>query len=249
LLETGKVEESIPLFERAITIDESHFDSFHSLGVALRAAGRPAEAEEIFRRALKRQPQSGIALVGLGDALFDQQRYLEAENYYIQAAAIDSRNASAHSHRALAILAANPESVRAKVEARSLIQKAIDVDPEDPSVLCNVGILLAYIGDLNSSVKYLRQSVEQGSAQWSCQFELASSLVQMGKYDEALVHAKAADGLKPSTPKILKLLAGINRKLGHQAEFQAAVQRLKDLGATNEAARTKAALAGGSKEN
>jgi Flp pilus assembly protein TadD len=49
-----------------------------SLGAAMLAAGRPAEAEQVYREELRRNPQNGWSLKGLALALRQQQRTDEA---------------------------------------------------------------------------------------------------------------------------------------------------------------------------
>jgi tetratricopeptide (TPR) repeat protein len=50
----------------------------HRLGAALLAAGRPREAEQVFRADLARYPENGWALAGLADSLSRQGRSAEA---------------------------------------------------------------------------------------------------------------------------------------------------------------------------
>jgi tetratricopeptide (TPR) repeat protein len=50
----------------------------HDLGAAYLAAGRPAEAERVYREDLSRFPENGWALTGLAKALRDQGRTAEA---------------------------------------------------------------------------------------------------------------------------------------------------------------------------
>jgi tetratricopeptide (TPR) repeat protein len=52
----------------------------HELGALLLAAGRPVEAEEVFRAALDRFPKNGWSLAGLAEALRAQGRAAEADS-------------------------------------------------------------------------------------------------------------------------------------------------------------------------
>jgi Flp pilus assembly protein TadD len=51
----------------------------HDLGAVLLAAGRPVEAERIYREDLQRFPSNGWSLTGLSQALREQGRTEEAE--------------------------------------------------------------------------------------------------------------------------------------------------------------------------
>jgi hypothetical protein len=55
-----------------------HYPIRHSLGAALLAAGRPAEAETVYREDLKRFPENGWSLFGLRQSLTAQGKSAEA---------------------------------------------------------------------------------------------------------------------------------------------------------------------------
>jgi hypothetical protein len=54
--------------------------SGHSLGAALLKAGQGAEAEAVYREDLKRFPENGWSLFGLGNGARSQQKTSEAED-------------------------------------------------------------------------------------------------------------------------------------------------------------------------
>jgi tetratricopeptide (TPR) repeat protein len=57
-----------------------HYPIRHSLGAALVAAGRPADAEAVYREDLKRFPENGWSLIGLRRSLVAQGKSAEAED-------------------------------------------------------------------------------------------------------------------------------------------------------------------------
>jgi tetratricopeptide (TPR) repeat protein len=84
----GRLDEAISLLTRAAGQQDSlRYDepppwqqtARQSLGAALLAARRPAEAEAVYREDLARYPENGWALYGLTQALRDQKKPKEAE--------------------------------------------------------------------------------------------------------------------------------------------------------------------------
>jgi hypothetical protein len=55
-----------------------HIPVRHSLGAVLLQAGRPAEAEQVYRADLQQHPHNGWALYGLKQSLDAQQKRMEA---------------------------------------------------------------------------------------------------------------------------------------------------------------------------
>jgi tetratricopeptide (TPR) repeat protein len=86
-------ERAISHYERAVRLEDGlvyteptewHYPPRHALGVALLAAGRPAEAETVYWDDLRRFPDSGWALFGVVQAL-------KAQNKTEQAAIVEAR--------------------------------------------------------------------------------------------------------------------------------------------------------------
>jgi tetratricopeptide (TPR) repeat protein len=89
----GDVKGGIEHFREAIVIEDAglyfeppkwYYPIRHSLGAAYLKAGQPAEAERVYREDLRRFPENGWALFGLGQALRAQGKNKEA-------AAVDAR--------------------------------------------------------------------------------------------------------------------------------------------------------------
>lgn len=88
LRDEGRLEEAIDAFERAVELHEGlaydepeplNFGAHHWLGAALLEAGRPAEAEGVYRASLEMHPHNGWSVSGLEQALRAQGRDAEAD--------------------------------------------------------------------------------------------------------------------------------------------------------------------------
>ena len=83
----GRLDEAAAHFKAAMAIEDGmlyfepppwYYPIRHSLGAVLLQAGRPAEAEVVYREDLKRFPENGWALFGLTQALRAQGKTTEA---------------------------------------------------------------------------------------------------------------------------------------------------------------------------
>ena len=86
---SGKPTQGIAHFREALKIEDAglyfeppkwYYPIRHSLGAALLKAGQNAEAEAVYREDLKRFPENGWSLFGLGTALRSQRKATEAED-------------------------------------------------------------------------------------------------------------------------------------------------------------------------
>jgi tetratricopeptide (TPR) repeat protein len=84
---SGRTAEATALLRRAAAAEDGlaydepsdwNLPVRHALGAVLLAAGRPAEAEAVYREDLRRNPENGWALKGLELSLRQERRALEA---------------------------------------------------------------------------------------------------------------------------------------------------------------------------
>lgn len=83
----GETEQGLAELEQAVAIQDGlhyieppawHYPVRHNLGVALLDAGRPAEAEAVYREDLRQYPNNGWSLFGLAESLKAQGKTAEA---------------------------------------------------------------------------------------------------------------------------------------------------------------------------
>ena len=83
----GKLPEAIEGFKKALPLEGAlnyeeppswHLPVRLYLGAALLDAGKPAEAETVYREDLKHYPKNGWALFGLAQSLKEQGKHAEA---------------------------------------------------------------------------------------------------------------------------------------------------------------------------
>ncbi len=105
MMQRQRLDEALPLLERAAR-GVPHEPEFHNnLGLALAAADRPAEAIEAFRRALALKPTHAIASNNLGLALQALNQLPDAIAAFRAALALAPEFAQARWNLALALLA------------------------------------------------------------------------------------------------------------------------------------------------
>ena len=70
-------------------------------------------------------------------------------------------------------------------EARKLYRKALDLKPNDPSVLSNLGMSYVLEGDLKTAETYMRSASEQPGADSRVRQNLALVVGLQGRFEEA----------------------------------------------------------------
>ncbi len=77
----GQGEQAVVAARRYVALSATEPNSWDTLGLALHVAGKMAEAEQAYQRALAIKPGFGIAIIHLANLAYQMGRYQEAEKY------------------------------------------------------------------------------------------------------------------------------------------------------------------------
>lgn len=121
---SGRYEDAIGCYERALAAEELRAEYPHALGTAYAALGDWKACEEALRRAAELKPTFADYRNDLGAACFKNRRYEEAAAQFTEATRIHPGYANAHNNLGLAL-----RKLGRFEEAERMIQKAIDLDP------------------------------------------------------------------------------------------------------------------------
>jgi len=82
--ETGKYDQAVTEFQRALQVDPTSDDAYRGLAFAYEHLGKTAEAEQTYRRAVAVRPQYWAGYNWLGTFFFRQGRFQEAATMFQQ---------------------------------------------------------------------------------------------------------------------------------------------------------------------
>ncbi len=198
----GRVEAMARNFEAAdrefqIVLAKDPRSSAAHAGYAesLWLAGRYAESEQRYRRALELAPDSAEIASAHAMALVSLRRDAEGLEQFRRAQALGAElSGSAHLFWGAALeRAGDPDGALEHYEA------ALALEPMDPTIQNNLGLLLAKQGvDRERGARLLEYAVAQRRQDANTVFNLGWTYLQMGRYEEAADFLRRAIGL--STP-------------------------------------------------
>lgn len=184
---TGRPAEAVVLLERAHAALEAtgrvttqHAALYNNLGNALRAAGRPADAAEAYRRGAGLDPCLSSLHANLGVVLLQQGQFADACGSFESALELDPANAEIWCN-----LAAAHGGMGRHQEAVAACQHALAVQPNDVSALNRLADALASFGRFDQAITALRAAVAVAPGSWSSRFNLARVLIMAKHYQAA----------------------------------------------------------------
>ncbi len=176
----GRYDESIASFTRSL--DYHPNEGHQPLGQVRERHGDPVGALQSYRNELSNYPnsvaaKSGIARVAaaLGDSARNARAWSVARNYFTQALAYNSGNASLHNRRGESDLALGRSD-----SALAAFERAIALTPENPRYHNNAGVAARGAGDLERARTAYERAVSLDPAYARAYRNLGDVLVTAG---------------------------------------------------------------------
>jgi tetratricopeptide (TPR) repeat protein len=230
-IQVGYWNDSVTLFGQALRVTENNPQAHKSLGDALRANKKFAEAISHYREAIRISPKYIEAYNNLGAAEMEQGKFGEAMSYYVSALKIDPNDGRVRFNRgvlyfrqemtdeaiaeyriALISMPANP-ALRNNLgmallrrgntdEAIAQFRETIRLDPEHAGAHNNLAMLLIGKGQPNEAIAHFRQAILYQPGYAHAHYQLGLVLENLGRVDEALYHITEAKRINPEISTI-----------------------------------------------
>ncbi len=169
-------------------------------------AGRPAQAERIYREILRLQPNNAAAHNNLGSAFKGLGKLDEAVASYHKALAIKPDYAKAHINLGYAL-----QGLGKSDEAVASYRKALAIKPDYAEVHNNLGYALQDLGKSDEAVASYHKALAIKPDYAEAHNNLGNALQDLGKSDEAVASYHKAIAIKPDYAKAHLNLANVKK--------------------------------------
>jgi len=162
------------------------------LADAYKDTGHVDKALPLYEEAVKRSPQSLLALQRLGFSLRSSGQLDRAAEILKRALAVDERDAASWHQLGLVYLAQGARS-----DAQASFQKAVDLDPDLSETHNSLGGLFLESGNFSRAEPAFREAIRIMPDYAEAHSNLASALASTNRLPEARYHFETAIRLKP----------------------------------------------------
>jgi protein O-GlcNAc transferase len=189
---------------------------------ALAATHQPGAAIIHMKQAVAADPRNAGALDDLGSLYAMQKDWRNAEESFHAALAVNPSLASAHLHLGLALGA--EQRPGAAEELSEELNRAYQLDPDNPTINLELGRLLAANGDDQQAIQLLQRAYALMPQSADAAYQLGLALQRSNRMSEAIPLFQSAAAADPNNPDIL---ANLGMALCQQQKATQAVPLLQ----------------------
>jgi tetratricopeptide (TPR) repeat protein len=216
ILESGDVKRGVALLRKAADFDVRDTRALLQIGEWTTRNGRWPLATRMYQELLRRDPNSAVALVGLGRIAFLEEKPDEAVQHFEQALELEPDCAPALYN--LGVLHARAEAGQAK--AGGYFRRYLEVDPDGPRA--------AFAAERASELPAEDPEAEEAAKAEELDrlVQEAQALLAQGRPQDAQPALLRAQAIDPDNPVVLGALARCSVGLG---QFDSAVLALRRI--------------------
>ena len=221
LIKLGRLDEAEEHLRRALDLDPRERTGLQNSAELLRLRKRYGEAVEGYRDLLDIDPTYAQAHAGLGNALLELGRYEEALDSMASAVALqpDLRvEGSLEGFMGLASL-----RLGRLEDAEGHLQRALEADPSNPSLLVEFSNLRRAQQRLDESARYLRRARELQPDNAAVLQNVAEALRKQQRYEDAIEAYRAVLRIDP---EFALAHAGLGDSLFRLERYELALEAL-----------------------
>ena len=202
--------------------------------IALHRAGRLDQAEAIYRRILKADPDNAEALHLLGVIAGQRGDNDECVGLIERAIAHEPDVAKYHANLGIALAA-----LRRFDQAIASYRRVLEIDPADADACNNLGVALQLDGRGGEAREYFRRAVAIAADHAPALSNLGRSVLDDGLADEALVYLHRALEITPDDPDLLVSIVDALSERGDIESSEDHLRRAVSIDPDHDGARSR----------
>lgn len=220
LRECGRLDEALAHLNIGIDLDPNQPDAHNSLGLIYHARHQIEKSEASIREAIRLRPEFPMAMINLGMVLQEKRGLKEAAGLFRAALELDPQNPMGLSNLGQILLELG--QLDDLEEARKCCLKAIQITPDRPHPVNNLGNVYRAMGKFEEAVECYEKALALAPGLPMPLNNMAQALQGRGRYDEATEYYLRAIAMEPLACRFHANYASL---LSDQNEHEKAIER------------------------
>lgn len=242
--ETGKYDQAVNEFQRALQVDPTSDDAYRGLAFAYEHLGKTAEAEQTYRQAIAVRPHYWAGYAWLGVFLWGQARLGEATQMFQQVMALAPDNI-----RGCSNLGGIYSLLGRYEEAIPVLTHCLVIQPT-AAAYSNLAMVYFYLRRYDQATGSYEHALKLDGKNHILWGNLGEAYYwtpgrreqAVGAYRQAISYAQQSEHVNPRDPRVLGQLAVYHAMLGEPKPAREYIGRALALSPGNAELQLKAAL-------
>ncbi len=201
-------------------------------GLEHHRAGRLAEAQRCYRKALEKSPRFAEAAHLMGRVLYDRQEPDEALPWLAKAVAFDPTRANAFNDLGNLL-----HELGRTEEAEGAYRRVLELEPKNADAHNNLGTVLKGRGLFDEARDAYQRAVEAAPNHYSAYYNLGNLFKREERFEEAASAYREALRIAPTESEAHRNLCAVLKSLGHWEQAAEACREWLDREPENPVAR------------
>jgi len=164
LVENENAIELFKISHRLINMDYENWHGWYAAGCYYLTIHKYEKAAELLRKSLTKEPSAGLAYLALGHAFSNEKEHDQAMSAYLTAERVMRGSALPHLYVGLEYGSTGNHD-----QAESFLRRAMEIEPENPLVLHELGTNAYQLGKFSRAKEYYEAAmviIEQSKAEY-----------------------------------------------------------------------------------
>ncbi|HXV75912.1 MAG TPA: tetratricopeptide repeat protein, partial [Candidatus Polarisedimenticolaceae bacterium] len=205
LLEAGRTDEAITVFEALFTERSEDLQLINNLAVAYRRAGQTERALDLLLESVESHPDYFPFFMNLGAVYQDAGQTEQALGAFERASELNPTLAQAHRRRARLLT-----ELGRRQEALDAFETAISYEPTDRIAITYAGMLATELGQYERAVGWLEKSVELEPRMLPTLLALGECKAYLGDFEGADEALERAAALQPDSKSLVEIRSRVD---------------------------------------
>jgi Flp pilus assembly protein TadD/ADP-heptose:LPS heptosyltransferase len=222
----GQLDEAERLYVEVLRVAPRHWRAAHNLGVLYLAKQQPRRGASFLENAMAWAPDAETVWPTFTRALINLGEFEKAERLITDHRA--DPKARVLELRLRQVWGAAYAQAKRSELAEEQFRRALELAPDDPDALADLGYALTLKGDFKAAEATLRQALELAPDDVGARLNLGSVFLSIGQFEAAEAEYRSALALDPTNAAATQNLRVLLGKMG-RADEAAALAETSDL--------------------
>ncbi|MCK5051280.1 MAG: hypothetical protein KAS53_06065 [Candidatus Cloacimonetes bacterium] len=215
-IQSEEFEAAIEIFTKIAEIVPDSTITYRLMALSYEKLDDMENSRKYFIKTAELDPTDIFAMQKVASLYYDEENFIEAGNWYLEAAKNDTETPDNYYNAGLAYMNSGNDSL-----SYSAFQKALEFDPENMNIIVTLSNIALSLKDSEASTMYLQKAVDIDAADETIDnpmyvTTLCYKLYGLKKFDELIKYGEIWHKFDPLSKEAIQMLYNASKELNNK---------------------------------